>query len=86
MAIFIPRPDCAVVRCTILCLYVPGFQVQIFKNVPKFKWISLTNFLVDSAYKYLQRKLCEHICFVVEQRAKTANWSGFATVSAFRKM
>ena len=31
--LFIPRPICALDRRTILCLYVPGFQRQIFNHV-----------------------------------------------------
>ena len=27
------RPNCALDRSTILCLYVPGFQRQVFKHV-----------------------------------------------------
>ena len=30
---FITRPNCALDRSTILCLYVPGFQRQVFKDV-----------------------------------------------------
>ena len=30
---FITRPNCALNRSTILCLYVPGFQRQVFKHV-----------------------------------------------------
>ena len=29
----ITRPNCALDRSTILCLYVPGFQIQVFKHV-----------------------------------------------------
>ena len=29
----ITRPNCALDRSTILCLYVPGFQRQVFKQV-----------------------------------------------------
>ena len=29
----ITRPNCALDRSTILCLYVPGFQRQVFKHV-----------------------------------------------------
>ena len=38
---FIMRPNCAIDRHTILCLYVPGFQREL---VPKCKWILLTEF------------------------------------------
>ena len=34
-------PNCALDRRTVLCLYVPGFQRQIFKHIPKSKWIPL---------------------------------------------
>ena len=33
----ITRPNCALDRRKILCLYVPGFQRQIFEHVPKCK-------------------------------------------------
>ena len=29
----ITRPNCALDRCTILCLYVPGFHRKVFKHV-----------------------------------------------------
>ena len=32
-SISITRPNCALDRSTILCLYVPGFQRQVFKYV-----------------------------------------------------
>ena len=38
------RQKCALDRRTILCLYIPGFQRQVFEHVPKYKWIVLTNF------------------------------------------
>ena len=31
--LYITRPNCALDRRTILCLYVPGFQRQVFKHV-----------------------------------------------------
>ena len=33
MLFFITRPNCALDRRTILCLYVPEFEKQVFKNV-----------------------------------------------------
>ena len=41
----ITRSNCELDRRAILCLYVPGFQRQIFKQVPKCNWIPLTKFL-----------------------------------------
>ena len=38
----ITRPNCALNRRTISCLYVPGLHRQTFKDVPKSKWIPLT--------------------------------------------
>ena len=32
----ITRPNCALDRLTILCLYVPGFHRQVFEHVKKF--------------------------------------------------
>ena len=43
---FITRPNCALDRSTILCLYVLGFQRQVLKYVPKCKWIPQTKFPV----------------------------------------
>ena len=40
----ITRPNCALDRRTILCLYVPGFLRQIFKHVSKHKRMPLTKF------------------------------------------
>ena len=55
--IFITKPNCALDRCTILCLYVAGFRGQVFKNFQKWserskeikeqrrtKWASLLRF------------------------------------------
>ena len=41
---YLTRPSCALDRRSILCLYVPGFQRQVFKYVSNCKWIPLTNF------------------------------------------
>ena len=38
----ITRPNCALDRRTILCLYVSGFHRQTFKHVLKCMWIPLT--------------------------------------------
>ena len=40
----ITRPNYALDRSTILCLYVPGFQRQVLVYVPKCKWIPQTKF------------------------------------------
>ena len=40
----ITRPNCALDRCTILCLYVPGFHRQVLEHVPKCNWNPLTKF------------------------------------------
>ena len=31
-------------KCTVLCLYFPGILRQVFKHVPKCRWIPLTKF------------------------------------------
>ena len=41
---FITRPNCALYRSTILCLYVPGFQRQVLKYVPKCSGFHKQNF------------------------------------------
>ena len=33
---FITRPNCVLDRCTVLCLYVPGFQKKAFKHIKFF--------------------------------------------------
>ena len=40
----IARPNCALDRSKILCLYVPGFQRQVLKYVAKCKWLPLKIF------------------------------------------
>ena len=75
---FITRPNCALDRRTILCLYVAGFQRQVFKYVPKCKWIPLTKF------QWIPRtKTCNvnavgtFVLLRIPQQANTASSSGF---------
>ena len=72
----ITRPNCALDRRTILCLYVPGFQRQVFKA--KCKWIPLTRFT------WIPRTYTCNVNFVstfnllrIPQQANIASCSGF---------
>ena len=74
----ITRPNCALDRRTFLCLYVPGFLTQIFKHVPKCKWIPLTNI------SWIPRTNTCNVKFVgtfvllrIPQQANIASCSGF---------
>ena len=44
LANYITRPNGALDRSTILCLYVAGFQRQVLKYDPKSKWVPQTSF------------------------------------------
>ena len=72
------RPNCALDRGTILCLYVPGFQRQVFKHVTKRQWIPRENFTW-----FLLINTC-NVIFVstivltwILQRAELGSCSGF---------
>ena len=91
---YITRPNCALDRRTIWCLYVPGFQNQTFKHVPKCMWIPPTKVL------WIPRTNTCNIIFVgifillrIPQKANIASCSGFGNckwipqnVSEIRKM
>ena len=75
---FITRPNCALDRRTILCVYVPRFHRQTFKHVPKFQWIQLTKI------PWIPRTNICNVNFVgtfvvplIPQQANIASCSGF---------
>ena len=90
----ITRPNCALDRRTNLCLYVPGFQRQVLKYVPKCKWIPQTKL------QWIPHTYTRYVIFVgtfvwlrILQQANIASCSGFrkmyaesANVSGFRKL
>ena len=67
---FITRPNCALDRRTIFCLYVPGFQRQVFKHAPKCKWIPRT-------YTCNVNFVGTFILLRIPQHANIASCSGF---------
>ena len=93
MKINITRPNCALDGSTILCLYVPGFQRQVLKYVPKCKWIPQTKFQ-DSAYNTCNVNFVgTFVLLRIPQQANIASCYGFRNckwipqnVSGIRKM
>ena len=76
--IIITRPNCAPDRSTILCLYVPGFQRQILKYVPKCKWIPQTKFQwIPHTYTWNVNFVGTFILLRFPQQANIASCSGF---------
>ena len=78
LAIFITRPNCALDRSSILSLYVPGYQRQVLKHVPKCKWFPQTKF------QWIPYTLTCNVNFVgrfvllwIPQQANIASCSGF---------
>ena len=74
----ITRPNCALDRSLILCLYVPGFQRQVLKYVPKCNWIAQTKF------QWIPYTNTNNVNFVgtfvllrIPQQANIASCSGF---------
>ena len=74
----ITRPNCALYRSLILCLYFPGFQRQLFIYVPKCKWIPPTK------CQWIPRTNSCNVNFVgtfillrIPQQANLASCSGF---------
>ena len=74
----ITRPNCALDRSTILCLYVPGFQRQVLKYVPKCKWIPQTKFQwIPHAYICKVNFVGTFVLLWIPQQANIASCSGF---------
>ena len=90
----ITRPNCALDRSTILCLYVPGFQRQVFKHVSKCKWIPETKFQwIPHTYTCNVKFVGTFVLLRIPQQANIASCSGFRNckwipqnVSGIRKM
>ena len=65
-------------RRTILCLYVPGFQTQVFKHVPNRRWIPLTRFTwILRTYTCNVNFVGSFILLRIPQQAKIASSSAF---------
>ena len=76
--VFTTRPNYALDRRTKLCLYVPGFQRQVFKHVPKCKWIPLTRFTwISRTYTCNVNSVGLFFLWRIPQQANIASWSGF---------
>ena len=74
----ITRPNCALDRSTILCLYVPGFKRQVLKYVPKYKWIPQTKFQwIPHTYTCNVIFIGTFVLLRVPQQANIASCSGF---------
>ena len=72
------RPNCALDRSTILCLYVPGFQKQVLKYVPKCKWIPQTKFQwIPHTYNSNINFVGTFVLLRTTQQANIASCSGF---------
>ena len=76
--VIITRPNSALDRSTILCLYVPGFQRQVLNYVPKRKWIPQTKFQwIPHTYTCNENFVGTFVFLRIPQQANIASWSGF---------
>ena len=74
----ITRPKCALDRSTVLCLYVPGFQRQVLKYVPKCKWIPQTKFQwTPHTYTCIVNFVGLFVFLRILQQANLTSCSGF---------
>ena len=74
----ITRPNCALDRSTILCLYIPGFQRQVLKYVQKCKWIPQTKFQwFPHTYTCYVNFVGTFVLLRIPQQAILASCSGF---------
>ena len=65
-------------RSTLLCLYLPGFQRQVLKYVPKWKWIPQTKFQwIPHTYTCNVNFVGTFILLLIPQQANIASYSGF---------
>ena len=74
----ITRPNCALDRSTMLCLYVPEFQRQVLKYVPKCNWIPQTKFQwIPHTYTCNVNFVGIFFLLRIPQQATIASCSGF---------
>ena len=74
----ITMPNCALDSSTILCLYVPGFQRQVSKLVPKCEVIPQTNFQwIPHTYTCNVILVGKFVLLRIPQQANIASCSGF---------
>ena len=74
----ITRPNCALDRRTILCLYVPGFQKLIFKHISKCKGTPLTKLpWIPRTYEYNVNFVGTFVLLRIPQQANRASSFGF---------
>ena len=77
-SIYITRPNCALDRSTILCLYVPGIQRQVLKYVLKSKWIPQTKFQwIPHTYTCIVIFVGRFVLLRIPHQANIASCSGF---------
>ena len=78
LVLFITRPFCALDMITIWCLYVPGFQRQVLKFIPKRKWIPRTKFQwISHTYTCDVSFVGTFVLLRIPQQANIASCSGF---------
>ena len=76
--IYITRPNCALYRSKILCLYVPGFRRQVLKYVSKCKWIPQTKLQwIPHTYTCNVNLVGTFVSLRIPQQAYIASCSGF---------
>ena len=89
----ITRPNWALDRSTILCLYILGFQRQVLKYAQKYKWTPPTKFQwIPHTYTCNVSFVGPFVLMRIPQQANIASYSGFRickwipqNVSAIRK-
>ena len=71
------RPNCALDRRTILCIYVPGLQRHVFKQVPNYKWIPPRKFQWIPRTNFCNATIVGTLVLVrIPQRASLGSFSG----------
>ena len=74
----ITRPNCALDRRTILCLYVLGSQNWVFKHVRKCRWIPLTKVpCIPRTYECNVNVVGTFVLSRIPQQANIASCFGF---------
>ena len=77
-SIIITRPNCALDRSTLLYLYVPGFERQVLKYVPKIKWVPQTKFQrISHTYTCNVNFVGTLVLLRIPQQTNIASCSGF---------
>ena len=80
------RPKSALDRRTVLYLYVPGFQSQVFKHCPTWKWIPLTAIRTNRTNTCNLNFVGTLVLLWIRQQVKISSCPGYRNLSKINNL